>query len=201
MVQHFESFLTELKREHPTHATWPAKSEEEPLLNYVLRNVTGQDSGWDADTEIELDLLNYYRLARNRFLHASDDKPTKAKDLKKRSKAHPTLAKLNAPNIYTELSFDDCVACARCALLIAMKMCEYGRPSDEQIAEMLFQLEKGGQLNLKGLRKVLDAEERRRKKAQKLLSSTYGMTASDSEGVVDYIMERLLAQRAEHPPS
>ena len=193
MVQHFETFLVELKREHPAHVTWPAKSDEEPLLDYVLKNITGQDCGWDSTTELELDLLAYYRLGRNRFLHASDDKPTKAKDLKKRAKTHPSFGNLNAPNIYTELSFDDCVVCARCSLLIAMKMCEWGRPSDEQIAEMLFQLEQDGQLSLKSLRKVLDTRERCRKKVQNLLSSTYGMAASDSEGVVDYVIRRLLA--------
>ncbi len=161
MVQAFESFLEDLNLEHPTRESWDSKAKEETLLHYVLRNTTGRTGGWDNETEIELDLLDHYRLARNRFLHASDDKPTKAKDLKKRSKTHPTLVKLNAPNIYTELEFDDCVACARCALLIAMKICDWGRPNDEQIATMLFRLEKNGELSLKGVRKVLDAEEKK----------------------------------------
>lgn len=193
MVQHFESFLEDLKLEYPTRETWDSKPKEETLLHYVLRCATGRTGGWDSTTELELDLLDYYRLARNRFLHASDEKPTKAKDLKKRAKTHPSFAKLNAPNIYDELSFDDCVICARCAFLIAMKICEWGRPTNEQIADMVFQLENNGQLSLKSLREVRDAEEKCRKRAQAVLSSTYGMTASESTGAVDYIVQRLLA--------
>ena len=162
-----------------------------PTSKYL--NITGKDCDWDQTTKLEIDLLNYYRLGRNRFLHASDNKPQKARDLKERARSHDSLIKLNAPNVYTELAFDDCVVCARCALLIAKKLCQLGRPSDKQIAEMLFQLEKDGELNLVNVRAVRHAESRCRKKIQNLLSSTYGMAGDETAGVIDYVMQRLLA--------
>lgn len=193
MFQSFEAFLRELKTEHPASDGWEPRKEEESLLEYMMRNVTGRESGWDASTKLELDLLEYYRLARNYFLHSSKQKPTKAKDLKERARNHESFQKLDAPNIFNELSFDDCVVCARSALLVAEKMSAWGRPSDSEIATMVFRMEENGAVNLANLRAARHDRQKCERKVQHFLSSMYGMSSNESTGVIGYIVERLLA--------
>jgi len=193
ILQQFEEFLADIQREHPARSTWTSKREDQTMLDYVFGHVTGEHTGGDSRTKLEIDLLDHYRIARNRFLHASDAKENKIRDLKERAREHPSFIKLDGPNTYNELIFDDCVICARCSLLLAGKMCQMGRPTDEQIAQMLFNLEERKEISLNTLRAPANTERRFEIKCRNILAATFGMDKRDCGDVVEYLKRGLLA--------
>ena len=72
------------------------------MVQYVWRYVYGSKNAGTEQEKAEVTLVEYYRFARNRFVHAVPDKQPKLERLKGLVKRHPALKKLDGPNAYRE---------------------------------------------------------------------------------------------------
>src|SRR5580704_617163 len=125
LVQHFEAFLRDIADEHPAKRTWPTRKSEEPLLEFTWKHITNGTPVPDA-IKTEWALMEYYRDARNRFLHSVEKKSPKARDLKDRVARHPRLSKVGGPNSYSDLQFQDFVLATRASVAIGKSLSALG---------------------------------------------------------------------------
>lgn len=134
--------------------------------------------------------MEYYREARNWFLHSVDKKDPKARDLKDRVGRHPRLRKINGPNWYSDLRFEDFVLAARASMAIGKSLSALGKPTDRQIADMVIRLIQDNVISLEGLRKKVG--RRFDNKIRQLLATLYGMQGDECTGVVACLVGSLL---------
>src|SRR5947208_1594485 len=107
--QQFELFLREFRAEHPK-SNWD-KEEGDDLLKATLKNI-GDGYARTASLlgRLEVDVADYYRHVRNRFVHAMEEKarmPVDAKELRGRVGESDEYNRLAAPNAYDAIRFDD----------------------------------------------------------------------------------------------
>jgi hypothetical protein len=140
--QQFELFLREFRSEHP-NSKWK-KVESDDLLKSTLKSIGGGFAATAAEIgrlDLEVDVADYYRLVRNRFVHALGEKavPVRTEDLRSRVRESEKYARLTAPNEYGAVGFDDFVLFARVSKQIALQLCKVARPTDQEITDMLTQ--------------------------------------------------------------
>jgi hypothetical protein len=183
LVQHFEAFLHEIGDEHPAKRTWPKRRSEEPLLEYTWKHIT-KEAAVPRAIKTEWDLMEYYRDARNWFLHSVDKKDPKARDLKERVAQHPRLSKIKGgPNSYSDLRFEDFVLAARASETIGKSLSALGRPTDRQITDMVIRE-----------KTKITAQGQIDKKIRVLLATRYGMQGDECTGVVGMVL-RAMAEK------
>jgi len=190
LVQHFEAFLRDIGDEHPSQSTWLKRKSDEPLLEYTWEHLTKGAAVPDA-IRTEWDLMEYYREARSRFLHSVDKKDPKARDLKDRVARHSRLSKIGGPNSYADLRFEDFVLAARAAMAVAKSLSALGRPTDRQIAEMVFRQRKENVKSLAGLKALATGKEFLYRKMRRILESLYGLKGDECTNVITILIGRL----------
>jgi hypothetical protein len=100
------------------------------------------DGGYNETVQalgrLEVELAEYYRLIRNKFLHAGDADVHKDVDgLRSRVRESIDYFRLSAPNAYADISFDDFILFSRVVKKIGLGLCSVARPDDAEIATML----------------------------------------------------------------
>ncbi len=132
--RHWEHFLWQLIEE----AGLPKKEEDKDSVeNHVLKSVKLLFS---SEVKCERALTNYYRLVRNKALHATGKRKDADELESARNKAieevDHTKGGLN-PNEFRSLNYHDYQLFTRAVKILAVKCCEFGRPNDTKIGELL----------------------------------------------------------------
>ena len=87
--------------------------------------------------EPNIELFDYYRIIRNKYVHEhiSQEKIEKAyKEItKQKTNLSSLYPKLNAPNKFTKISFDDFIIFTRAVKTISKGLCKLIKPKSEQI--------------------------------------------------------------------
>lgn len=196
--QVFAEFLTAFKREHPLSSSWEARREGETPTEHVWRHVIGKRSVVE-EAEIELKLCEYYRSARNRFLHTANPKQPKLENLRDVVKRHPALKRLDGPSAYQQVKFDDIIIFSRSALGVSRTLCENSLPTDSQIIGMVEALDGKpapagmAAVRLKDYRKFKNNFPRLYQALENLLHALYGVERAKSERIAKELASRLLA--------
>jgi hypothetical protein len=196
--QVFMEFLRDFRREHPDGQSWEPKRIEDPMVQHVWRNTVGSKNMQSEQTS-ELRLVEYYRFARNRFVHATTEKQPKIEGLRELVGAHPALQKLDGPNTYKELKFDDVIIFARSCLGVANTICKNSLPTETQVVSMVRSLdgipaEPGiPAVRLKEYRKLKHNVPRLHQKLGTLLRSLYGLEPDHSKRIINDLACGLLA--------
>jgi hypothetical protein len=199
VYQQAEEFFKEFKHEHPKRSQWTQKTERETNLNYVLTSLNIKASDLDATEKgIRYDIFEYYRLIRNRFMH-TDVKEDKLLELLNKINQNKTIVfekyRVEAPNEYNKLNFDDFILFSRVTKDIAQELCHLAKPSASEIAQMLIERDqekdpKKKEINLKGLKRFSNNRERQRKCMQNLLKSQYNLQEEDFYPIMEELKAR-----------
>lgn len=145
VFQQVEAFLTELRAEQKLFGrSLDGPREGETIMAQTLKNLPGGTLANQQRLGRErLDLLDYYRLARNGFAHVGDeDKLARAFD---NVKHHRALVAsefgLAAPNPVGELTHDDYLLATRLTKYLATDICRLAGPTDA--SEIIKMMENG----------------------------------------------------------
>jgi hypothetical protein len=196
--QVFMKFLVTFKQEHPLGSSWEPRVAQEPMVKYVWKHTVGTNSV-GTEEKIELELAEYYRYARNRFVHDTLMKQPKLEKLKAAVKTHTALRKLDGPNPYRSLRFDDIVIFARSVLGVASTLCRNSMPTETEVISMVRRLDglpmPAGMpsVKLRNYRKFKNNQLRLHQKLATLLRSLYGIDSSVSGNIVQSLASGLLA--------
>lgn len=124
--QCFETFLKEVndKGKKLGSYNWKTKEKDESWLHCIINNVLSKNEINELQPLIQL--CEYYRIVRNSAVHDFYDKNDCGKEFENVSKYSRQLEvmynKLNAPNKYEQISFDDFIIFTRAAKDIAYKI-------------------------------------------------------------------------------
>lgn len=195
VYQQVEYFFISLKREHP-QASWPEKQKGEDPLDYLIRSFDIRHDITSSIGDIRLLIFKYYRLVRNRFMHIGISDEAREKTLAEIKGAAFNIGeiyKVDAPNSYDKLNFDDFILFTRVTKDIALWLCQVARPSDSQIVEMLVLRDKDpdAEVHLSGLRKFLNNEDRLRSALRKLIRYEFGLLSNEADPIIDQLTNRL----------
>jgi len=196
--QVFMEFLVRFKREHPSGSSWEPRESDEPMVQYVWRQVLGSKTAGGEEEKSEVALVEYYRFARNRFVHADEHKQPGLDKLKAMVKRHDALKKLDGPNAYRDLKFDDIIIFARSCLGVGNTICQNSMPTEQQVVSMIRDLDGKTEIGtpgfrLKGYRKFKNNSKRLRQALENLVHSLYGLEAAQSTKIVEQLACGLLA--------
>lgn len=181
VYQQFEDYLESFRDEHPDSKDWKYPKDSKGLFLDILCNLNGDKS---IISKAELDIIDYYRLMRNIFMHpeiSSTKYDSKANKIIPLIKEDETLSKLNAPNVYLELDFDDFILFTRAVKKVAHKLCIVGRPSNEQIADTIKK-----RVNFK---KYKDNSKRMKNALLTLCRCEYSMNEKEATEIVNILKE------------
>ena len=206
VYQQAEDFFTEFRREHPDGSTWGKRNDKESQLAGLMRVLSLNELGLDPDGQgIRCKIFEYYRLIRNRFMHTSVNEKqlsTALKDIEDHSVSVDNEFRVNAPNSYNSVRFDDFILFSRVTKDIAQQLCYVKKPLVSGIVEMLIKRSKAEDdldVNLKGLKVFANNPNRLRKALSRLLKSQYNLQESEVDAIMEELMKRgLLVQRKEH---
>jgi hypothetical protein len=199
--QQAEIFYDAFRREHPASSAWTLRDDDDGLER-ILKNAWPSYDKARADIgDLETELADHYRVVRNRFAHV-DVKETKietaAMNLRQRVAKNSDYSRLQAPNPYNKLGFDDFVLFTRVTKAIANRLCVCARPSDEQIATMV--LERAAKphsgVDFKGSRPFRNNSARLRNWLAALLHTVYSLEKTEAQPIIDILLSTgPLAQR------
>ena len=132
--QGFEEFLVAIKKQHPDGKAWDFNGDDDRLTK-TLRAVGGKPT-------LEFEVCQHYRLVRNAFVHpeARNKLAENEKGLKKlREKVVgiSTYSRLDAPNGFKKLGFDDFILYSRASKRLAEDLCLVGKPTEEQMVTLV----------------------------------------------------------------
>jgi hypothetical protein len=189
--QQFELFLREFKAEHP-NSDWQGEDGDD-LFRRILKNLGG---GY-ADTarligRIEVDVADYYRHVRNRFVHALEDKdiPVDLSALQSRVRELPEYRRLIAPNAYDAISFDDFVLFTRVVKRIAEQLCIVARPTDDQIVEILTRTDEAKRQVAHLMGRHKQNPDRLRNALATHLRSIFSVDSEEAEPIINLLLGR-----------
>ncbi len=195
VYQQIEEFLENFRNEHPDSINWQYQKGD-TLLTNIIKNI-----GLDYNDSIkfigilEVDIFNYYRKIRNRFMHSEIDKfnfEKNATKLKAQVNKHKKYNRLIAPNSYNSLVFDDFVLFTQISKIIAKQLCVLGKPSDEQIVQLLLKLdnEKKTEVNLRNLKRFKNNTTRLKNSLNTLLRKEFSLAMHESENIINLLVRR-----------
>jgi hypothetical protein len=139
VYQSFELFLRTFKDEYCElyDVNWTLPDNKENLLLKIISKVSSLTKAKDEIGESNIELFDYYRIIRNKYVHEhiSQGKIEKAhKEItKQKTNLSSLYPKLNAPNKFTEISFDDFIIFTRAVKTISKGLCKLIKPKSEQI--------------------------------------------------------------------
>lgn len=197
--QQLEHFLQRSRDQHPDSQKWSYTGiDANDLLKRILSNL---DANYESASKhvgrLDCLIIDHYRLIRNRFLH-SDVNETRvdssAQSLREQCQLVEDYQRLDAPSRFAEVNFDDYILFTRAIKRLGKAMCRLGRPTDDQIAEMMIaSRKKNEKTNLKNVRQNM---ERLRNKLTTILKTEYSLDTLECQPIVDKIVsnfDRLLA--------
>jgi hypothetical protein len=175
------------------------RSDGESLLKSTLTSlIGGYDKGVKAVGRFEVDVAEYYRLVRNGFAHAGAEGAAR-KDVdalrKLVEKQGDSFSRLNAPNLYSEIEFDDFILFTRVVKQLANKLCQAARPTNPDIVQMVIKLNESGHhnVNFKKLVGQNPTPVRRRRVLAGLLRTLYGLQEDESTPIIELLLSGPLA--------
>ena len=195
--QQFEIFLKSLETELSSFE-W-MDIEGESLLKEVLSSlprgynqVVGSIGRW------EIEIADYYRLVRNEFVHTDGSGIIKKDAERLRSKLQQEggkYSRLDAPNVYSSIGFDDFVLFSRVVKEIALGICILARPHDSEIVAMLMDLNerKLANVDFVSLRRKRRNPDRLKRAVQTLLRSVYSLNERESGPIIELLRSGPLA--------
>lgn len=195
--QEFETFLRNAALE--LRGVPIPKPQDKSLLESTLVSLLGNyEKAKDSVGRFEIELAEYYRLVRNGFAHsAAEGKTRKDVDaLRKLVEQHDgTMSKLNAPNAFSAIEFDDFILFTRVVKQLGHNLCRAVRPLDEEIVSMITRLNQTGHrnVNFKKLKGQSQAPDRLHRALVGLLRTLYSLEESESTPIVELLMNGPLA--------
>jgi len=135
VYQQIEYFLEAFRKTHPRKVDYSAQSDGDRLSRTLSAfKITSREVG-----QLEVDIFQYYRLARNLIMHdpEGDQRKTherKCKDLQTQVQ-QSSYQTLSAPNVIEELCFDDFVLFTRVGKQLASNLCQVTNPTDNELVE------------------------------------------------------------------
>jgi hypothetical protein len=199
VYQQVELFLRELRAEHPSGAGWRTRKDKEPPLMYTV-DCAGLSVGQLGQHRI--DILEYYRLIRNQYLHSLDEKDSAA-DLLKRLTASKAQWQpeypLNAPNHNNQLTFDDFILFTRAAKDVALQICRSLPATIDMVAAIILRLNalESSNVSIERLSRCRNGAGRLRQKLHRMLQSELGLQDADIAYLIGPDPNGLLAQLVE----
>lgn len=133
VCQYFEWFLDEFRREFPRSFRSKDSKKEGPI-QYTLDilGVPAKEAGL-----LDIAILDYYRLVRNRFLHDVDaEEPKKLATRREAIRADipdSQYQRLNAPNEIESMQFDDFILFTRALKNFSRKICAHAQLTTEEM--------------------------------------------------------------------
>lgn len=175
----FEEFMISFLDEHRESASWPDKKREEALSHYVLTNLKLIFKNECAN---DREVVEYYRLLRNRFSHVEvNAKRVENQRNKVRGMINST-GDIDPPKAYELVDYGDFDLFTRAVKSLAEKICIEARPSDETLAEMA----KGG--SFAPLRKYQKNRPRYRNALKQKLLMEFGLDEAESISIVELVL-------------
>jgi hypothetical protein len=188
VYQQFDQFLTDFKDEWKLYfndIVWTNKEDGETKLSNILKNTNISIS---SDL---IDCIEYYRLVRNYMAHTDRD----IKEIKKRyqklcSNKNDFLNELTIsaiPNELDNINFDDFLFFTNLIKHITFILCINSKPSNQRIAEILFDKAKlNGGGTIQGLKKLKNKSDRYEIALRSYISSSFGrFSLNDIKDVAD----------------
>ena len=172
-----EEFLKLLIQEHPNSKEWERKTDED-LIKFVLRSVVVLNKN---DCEYEREIVDYYRLVRNRFMHPGTKEIHLENQLKKLKKIIPNSDYSSEANLYHQVNHSDFDLFTRAVKVLAEKLCIKARPTDDQIVEM-------AKVDFKNLNKYRNNLERYRNALSQKFCMVYSLKGKESDEIVTKYM-------------
>lgn len=182
VYQQFDVFLNEFKREASGISLSSEQGNESLFMQILgcLDNVDGLVS------ELEIEILEYYREIRNIFMHG-DVRPDKAERRRKKmagiDQSDGILEKYDAPNCYENIQFDDFVLFTKVAKDVEKKLCILARPSNDQIAELLRETR-----GYRSAQKLKTNPERMRRALIQLCATEYALSKGEADEIVRILL-------------
>jgi hypothetical protein len=189
--QQFELFLREFRSEHP-NSNWE-KVQGDDLLKSTLQSLgDGYAATGALVGRLEVDVADYYRRVRNKFVHALEEKEVLVNAEELRSRVHESAGydRILAPNEYAAIGFDDFVLFTRVTKQIGLRLCSVARPTDQEIAEMLSAKEDHRRSLNRVVRRFRGEPERLTNALATLLRSTFSLETHESEPIIGLILGR-----------
>ena len=199
VYQQFEGFLESFRDEHPHSSRW-IYEDGKSLLQNILRNLDngGNDLKAKCIVEYQLDILDYYRLVRNHFMHPEISLSKLSSKLNKLRKdqikeIYPFVH--TAPNSFEELSFDDFILFSKVVKEVAWCICIQGRPSNEDLADIIMGFDRGKKygIRLKRLKQLLTKPARYENALKGVAKSLFGLEDEDATEVAKILMVKMLS--------
>jgi hypothetical protein len=176
VYQKLEWFLVEFREEHPRDVR--GRKSDEDLLSYTLDSF---DVSKHAVGVLEFEILDYYRLARNRLMHAPSAPQLKTHVTQhsriERLKENTTYGRLSAPNTIDALNFDDFILFSRALKNLARNLCAATCPTAD---ELVARLKKDPTL-CRILNRTKQNQERMQKSLASYLQRCYGFPSCANE--------------------
>lgn len=203
VYQQFEEFLENFRIEHPASESWDYRKtqkedhKQETLFMSILRNIGTKDHIENKRIigAYRIDIYEYYRLVRNRFMHTEIKDKKLYNKLVEIKKDYASLIKEKykvetAPNDYEKISFDDFILFTRVVKDIVLQLCHIAKPSDKEIAEMIIVMDQMGDDNikLKNLKKFKNNLDRLNNALLTLLHNLYNLDRKEAQPIVEIII-------------
>lgn len=205
VMQQAEQFFDDFKKEYLIYnsISWNKKVDGETDFDNLLQNIySSKGRGIVGIGKEVYHGFEYYRLVRNRFAHSED------KDIKKLNSQcikitayasfyNSAFHSTGCPNAYDKIDFNDFLLFTNIIKNIGYTLCEYCKPDNSVLAEMLINLE----LNvdnkivkpLKNIFKLKNNPSRFANAVGNLLNSTFGKINNDDKNEIIQHINRILA--------
>ncbi len=203
VYQQCEDFLENFRDEHPLSISWnfdDGDGNKNSLLKRIVKNLApNYPTAKNLVGPLEVDLFEHYRLVRNRFVHPKIDHHTKidSKVPKLRQEVGQTedYNKLNAPNIYHEISFDDFILFTRVIKNLAHRLCNISRPTDDELAQAAIRVIRSDRhtKTFQKLKRLGNNPQRTHNLLKAFLREMYKLDNNEVEPVIQIIQKDLLA--------
>jgi hypothetical protein len=193
-----EEFLESFRDEHPLSPDWQYEGSDD-LLKKILKNIKqNYQTSKKLVGSLEVELFDHYRMVRNRFVHIEIDTSkidSRVWQLREEVKTNSNYCQLNAPNIYSDMSFDDFILFTRVVKQLAFKLCQAGRPSDRQLADTASKIiqSENSSLSFQKLKQLKFKPDRVKNCLETFLRELYGLDKLESSPIAQMIQNDLLA--------
>lgn len=190
VFQQSEQFLSDFKKEWKEYfpeKEWADKEKSQTALDSTLKSIC-----LSLDSDI-LCFYEYYRLVRNYMSHTDRD----TKDLHNKWKEihaneNKFLSSLNLPLLphqINSLDFDDFIIITNIVKHIAFLICQQSKPTNEQIATVIFKKINTNKNTLAGIKKLKNDPERYKKAIRSCIMTEYGrFSTSDADEVTSFLI-------------
>ncbi len=176
----FEDFLVSFIEECPGADKWRKRSDGEPLVDYVLKNLGIQFS---SECEIDRETVTYYRLVRNQFSHV-EVREKRVSNQRKKLRALLNLEEsdIGPPRDIDSVTYSDFDLFTRAVKSLGQRMCETARPPDSFIAALAVEG------SYRALKKLAGSPLRYREALRNKLKMEFGLDSNESSAIISMVV-------------